>query len=449
MKKSSSKTNKWVWFFVLFSFVLQIFVSLFETYGDTKFYFIPWSQSVERLGFLGFYDRPFGSGRELANYPPVAIYIETFFHILSLKFVKPIIGFFWYLNIHFSVFPSRFFSFINRDNVLMYSFMKLPNILANIFLALGVYFIAKSLIKNKASRLPLILLISVLFNPALIFISALWGQIDTVPLAFITWSFYYLLKKSNKTSVLLFSVALLTKQTVTLITPFYALFYLRGLTKKKLFEAMFIVYLTFIALFFPFEKSFLDKVFPFVNYLKIALAFGGEMLSLHAYNLWQVVGGYSIKDSQIVFLGLSAKTLSQLIVLGGLTLLIINIFNKKNNFINMIVGCSLFSLITFIFLTRMHERHLVVAIPFLLMASLFSFRFYWLFIFESLYLLINMYAAWPIPRIESLATLTNNGVFIDVIVFMQIFLLGYFLFFWIKKLVEMAGVEPASEKTLI
>ena len=236
--------KKIFWLIIFISFLFQVFLSFFETYGDVGLFFIPWARSIEKLGTTGFYERIFYQGTT-ANYPPLIIYILTIFHQLGSALVKPILNFFWYLNTSFSFFPSGIITFLNQDKLLIHSFVKLPNIIANIFLGVGAYCLIKLLLpKKNKSNLPILALISILFNPALIFVSALWGQVDVIPLAFIVWSFYFLSKSSYRFSVFLMSLALLSKQTVVLAVPFYLLFFINKLSAKKIIESLMIGYLT-------------------------------------------------------------------------------------------------------------------------------------------------------------------------------------------------------------
>lgn len=411
---------------ILSSFTFQLFLSFFETYGDVGLYFIPWAKSIEKIGATGFYERLFYQGTT-ANYPPLMIYILTIFHQLGMALIKPILNFFWYLNTTFSFFPSGIITFLNQDKLLIHSFVKLPNIIANIFLGVGVYYLVKLLLPKKTkSNLPVIALISILFNPVLIFLSALWGQVDIVPLAFIVWSFYFLFKKSYRISVFLLSLALLSKQTVALVIPFYLLFFINKLTVKRIFESLIIVYLTFVTIYFPFQKTFFDKLFPFFSYLKVALLFSSNKVSMHAYNFWQMMAP-GANDNGV-------RLIAQIIVGAFLSLVLYRLWKNRNDMKQVISGLSVFALFSFIFLTRMHERHLAIVLPFFLIASVLDFRFYWIFIFETIYFLINMYAAWPILGIDFLRITLNAQPVVNILIITQLAILFLTIISWAKTL---------------
>lgn len=417
----------WLFLLIIFSsFISQIFISFFETYGDVGLFFIPWTRSIEKIGVSGFYERLFYQNTT-ANYPPLIIYILTLFHQMGLILIKPLLNFFWNINTTFSFFPSGIITFINQDKLLIHSFVKLPNIIANIFLGIGTYCLIKNFLsKKKKSNLPVIVLVSILFNPALIFLSALWGQVDVLPLAFIVWSFYFLFKKSYRTSVFLLCLALLTKQTAILAVPFYLLFFINKLTMRKVVESLVIIYLTFVIIYLPFQKTLFDKIFPFVTYSKTALLFSSNKVSMHAYNFWQMISP-GTNDNNV-------RLAAQIIVGSFLFFIIYRLWRKKHEMDKVITGFSVFALFSFMFLTRMHERHLAVVIPFFLIASVLNFRFYWIFVFETIYFLINMYAAWPIPQIEFLRITFNSQTMVNILIIMQLGMLFYSVMLLTKTL---------------
>jgi Gpi18-like mannosyltransferase len=294
-------------------------------------------------------------------------------------------------------------------------------------LGVGAYCLIKLLLpKKNKSNLPILALISILFNPALIFVSALWGQVDVIPLTFIVWSFYFLSKGSHRFSVFLMSLALLSKQTAVLAVPFYLLFFVNKLSVKKIVESLMIGYLTFVAIYFPFQKTIIEKIFPFISYMKTATMFASNKVSMHAYNFWQMIMP-GANDNNV-------RSVAQIIVGAFLFFVIYKTWKKRENITQVIAGSAVFSLFSFIFLTRMHERHLAIVLPLFLIASVLDFKFYWIFIFESIYFLINMYAAWPILGIDFLRITLNSPAVVNVLVIMQLGVLILTVILWTKTL---------------
>lgn len=417
--------SKKIFIFLIFlSFIFQLLLSFYETHGDTHGYFIPWSESLEQKGTVGFYQRLISPDTN-PNYPPLIVSVLAGFHLMAINLVQPIKDGLWALNTSIPFFPSSLVTFFYKSNLILYSFMKLPNILANIALAIGIYYLTKEVLKNKVkSKVPFLTFVSTLFNPALIYISALWGQVDVFPFVFVVWSFYLASRKSYNWSVFLMALALLTKQTVVLALPFYAVYLFDAFSPRRIAKWMTISYLTFVALFFPFQKTILDKLFPFMTYLKMVGSFASDKVSVHAHNFWQILYP-NMRDKEV-------RLLSQLIVFGFMTYIIMRIWKKRNDLRYILSGFGLFSMYSFMFMTRMHERHLLVAIPFMLLSVLLDFKLYWIFVFESIYLLLNMYAAWPVPYMEFLAKGINNQPVVNVVIIIQLVVLAYTIYLFHK-----------------
>jgi len=106
---------------------------------------------------------------------------------------------------------------------------------------------------------------------------------------------------------------------------------------------------------------------------------------MHAHNFWQMLYP-NMRDNGV-------RVISHIIVFSFMFFIIFRIWRKRNNLSFVLSGFGLFAVFSFMFMTRMHERHLLAAIPFLLLAVAIDFKFYWIFLFESLYLIANMYAA--------------------------------------------------------
>jgi hypothetical protein len=261
----------------------------------------------------------------------------------------------------------------------------------------------------------------------------MWGQIDVIPLMFFVWAFYFLAINKLIYSVIFLCFGLLTKQTVLLILPFYVLALLIKIRYKwhVLLPLFLIAYIVFVLAFWFFQTNLLMKLLPFVSYINIALGFGSEMLSFHAHNFWYLVSNPYSKDTNLLFGFVSLRVLSILVVglLFGLTM--IKSLGPKKNLINIFVNLSIFSLLATFFLTRMHERHLVIALPFILIWIVFYSRFYWLYVFESIYLWLNLYAAWPVPSSLFLANLFNNKIFVKVLVVIQLFVFVQIIKIWL------------------
>src|SRR3990167_5226026 len=131
--------------------------------------FITWGRDAFVLGFRGFYERPSSAvfANVYPNYPPLAVYL---FYLSLVLFVR-------------KLFPKK-----------------------------------KSYSMLAASL--------VLFNPAFFYNSAYWGQTEAISIFFLLLSFYFLLfSKKAVVVTILFTLALLSKQSAIVFVPVFLLLY--------------------------------------------------------------------------------------------------------------------------------------------------------------------------------------------------------------------------------
>ncbi len=416
--------------YIIFGLLIRIIVSLGQAYGDIKLFHIPWANDILKYGFTGFYERNIVAGS--AIYPPIAIYMFTICNYLGTIVKKPIMDILWQLNITVPIFPSMIFSVINERQILL-AFMKIPAIIADIFISLGVYSLSKGFISNKTSRIPLIIFLSLLFNPAVIFNSASWGQIDIIPLTFCIWSIYFLYKKRFNISFLFFILGMLSKQTISMIVPIYGILLIYYSGWKKIINYSLIGVITIFLLFIPFYKNGNILLFPFITYFKIATLFGGDAMSAHAFNFWWLTNGFGhLRDTFIIMNNISFSLIIKFVLLIQISILIFLLLRKKFNLLLSIFTITLLNLFVFLFSTRMHERHLLPVIPFLLLSSIIDFKFYYLFLYVTFFHLINMYAAWGQPELKWLIVFSNNKIIDDFLTIILIGIYFYLLYFFLN-----------------
>ena len=154
-------------FLLLAALLARLGLAYFQYSGDVNNHLV-WSQSFIGEGAAGFYSRHF-PGYNDANYPPLAIYLFG----LSVFLYQIILSFFQYLNNLIGAFPSALIPLWQSGNM-QAAFLKLPAILADI----GIGYLIYRLTKKK------LLAAVYLFNPAVFYISAVWGQIESLPIFF-------------------------------------------------------------------------------------------------------------------------------------------------------------------------------------------------------------------------------------------------------------------------
>jgi len=414
-------------------FLLRIALSMVSYNGDVNTH-ISWGKDIVNNGTRGFYERDFSKNYDVsfANYPPITMIFFSFsYNIYAL--IGP---FLWKLNTLFSFFPSNFIFFWKEQKFMLPALMKIWAILADIGLAYVTYLFTIKLIKSKYSKLPLLTAGLILFNPAFFYNSSYWGQIDALPLFFIVSAFYLLLyKKSLYLSSLFIGIALLTKQTAFIFVPIFGLVSLNRFGINKTIRGFFLILLIIWVSFLPFIGKNTAIIYPFATYwYKILNQYGSDYLTAHAFNFWGLTTGLGhIQDLKYLILGISARYVASFFV--GLIILsiIYKLYRSKYNnqyTIDTIASLFLIPWTIFLFSTRMHERHLLMTLPFLLIFSIKNTKLLIIFIFLSLFNFLNLYNGWWSPhppeffiQIFSFPTIINTLI---------IFQIMFYLFLTIK-----------------
>jgi len=352
------------------------------------------------------------------NYPPLAVFI-----FVVMRLINPLIhNIYWWLNLNIPLIPSGLIFFLEKL-VFLAALMKVPAILADLGIAFLIFLFAKKIIpKDKKNQNIAISLI--LFNPAFIFNSALWGQIDSIPIFFVMLSAYYLLyTKRDIVSSILFTLALLVKPTALIFLPVYIILFIQKFGIKKSIINLFITNIIFCLFFLPFTFS------PYKTYLnKILAAQSLPYVTNGALNFWVLIAGFrGIKDVAPFLLNIPYRYFGYFIV--GLINIFIILCLIKSKKITEDFFMALFvaSFASFLFLTKMHERYSLLPLVFLLVYSFKKTKFTGWFIILSIISFINHYRNWAVPRIEPVTKIIEGIPFayiistINVLIFFYLF----------------------------
>jgi len=308
-----------VWYFLGTSFVIRLFLANFGTLQLDHGTFIAWGNQLAENGFKDFY-----SG--WSDYLPGYLYILWFLGKLNI------------------IFPE-----------LQTIIFKLPAIVADVITGFLIY---KNVKKNKNEKWGMGTSFLYLFNPAIIANSTLWGQVDSLTALFSLLS-VYVFPVSIFYSSLSLAVATVIKPQAAFILP--AIIYLFIINKKKISD-FFIYCLTglsaFVFFFIPFNNNggLFDFILKRLNLSAVQYPYG----SVNAFSFWGFFGFW--KDDSIIFwIGF----IITLIFIGDF-IFYLTVKNKKDK--EYVISCVSL-LIIFLCLTRMHERHLLPALPFILISS--------------------------------------------------------------------------------
>jgi dolichyl-phosphate-mannose-protein mannosyltransferase len=349
-------------------------------YGDLKI-FRAWAMRLDEVGLQRFYDAGW------ADYPPGYLYVLW---LIGKASVQP--G--WLL-------------------------LKLPAILGDLALAwIAGTFAVRIAPRTLRERLPLrpVVAAAVLFNPAVIMLSAVWGQVDVLPAVFVLWSLYLLFTGPRSfgreiVALLVFAVAVAMKPQSCFVLPaiLYAL-YRRHLLRRPRSElpqgALTIGFSGALSLGLwalsglPFGLSPLELV----RFLRESASLY-SVTSANAFNLWGIVGFWQ-RDTPgrgdfVSVVGISALHLGILLFAVGAAVVLWRthraIERGANEGLALTVAAAALGLLAFALLTRMHERYMFYSLAFLaplvfvrqlrwafaLLSGLFFLNLWWVYAYSN------------------------------------------------------------------
>jgi len=411
--------------------LLRLILSVQIYSGDVNNH-VAWGKDALRFGFAGIYQRSFEQyGVMTPTYPPIPLYFFTFFYWL-FGFIYQLA---WELNSRYPFFPSKIIWLLEDQDILP-AFLKIPAILADLGIAYVIFIWARKVLREKAGNWPLFFAGLILFNPAFFYNSAVWGQIEAVPLLFILASFYTLFLSGKKTlSVVFLSFAILTKQTSIVFMPIFAIGYLSRFGLKKSVWGGLVFGLIGFAFFLPFFKQGNLLAFPLETYwAKIQTGSGSNYVTDHAFNFWALTTGLGkIPDWKSFCWGISYSQWGYFFF-GVIALLVFyRVWRRRQKLTIYVLAALLIPFSAFLFLTRMHERYLEQALPFLLILSFKKKAFLALFLPLCLIYLINLYHNWWAPGSQLLQSIFSQ---VSVINFLIVSEISIFAFLCVRYMRE-------------
>lgn len=234
---------------------------------------------------------------------------------------------------------------INLLNIIPSTLLyKLPAMLADLATGFLVY---KILSKAKNEKWGLIGAAVYVFNPAILFNSTFWGQVDSLTALTALFS-VFILPENILLSALSLSIGTLIKPQTAFIFPVILFLFLKN--KKK--PSNYLVYvisglIIFVAAFIPFWNH--DSLISFI-FERLGVSFNQyPYTSINAFNFWSLGGFW--KPDNIYF-----EVISYVLVFASAVYLCFKLWNKKMAEYYLL---SFIFAATFIFFTRMHERHLL------------------------------------------------------------------------------------------
>ena len=356
-------------FIVVVGLLLRLILcALYRGHDSDMGCFIGWGQDIARNGTQQFY---WAAGHDWYDYPPgYMLYLGGYSAVLNLFRVDTgtVLGIFLYM---------------------------LPAIAADLFLSLLLMSFARKQRINNAGAL--ILGGLVFLNPALLFLTGAWGQIDSILTLWLVVSFLLLLDPKPGTvdrnrvlSGAVFGLAVMTKWQALMFGPVYAMAHLflvrwgekeAGKDLRDTVLSALAAFAVILLISLPFKGD--QGLFWFVDRFMTASAHY-DYATVEAYNYfafcganWKRAGEY-ILPNVLTFKQFGTVAILLAILCGFLTILrrrqaqkrLDSTLSEDKGF--LFLAASLIMALIFTFGHYMHERYVV---PILVML-LFAYAFY-------------------------------------------------------------------------
>lgn len=304
---------------ILIGLILRLLLSQLPGFKFDVDTWFAWAQRLNEIGLNNFY-----SDQVWTNYTPGYLYI---LYILGL------------IKNQFSLDPSQF-----------YMLLKIPSIMAEIILGVLVF---KILSKNSL-KWAFVALSLIVLNPAFIFNSSVWGQVDGFFSLVLFLCIFYLDKNIIKSSFF-WGLGFLIKPQAIFLLPVLFIYLLKNFSIKNLLKVTLVITLTIFLFSLPFFKNL-----PINGIITLF----GKMFSdypynsLFAYNFWGIFG-FWIPDNFFKYWGYFLLVIYWLII---------SYFYFKRK-ISIFSLATLAALGFFFIPTRIHERYLYPGLFFLIFTA--------------------------------------------------------------------------------
>lgn len=317
--------------------------------------FTAWGERILNVGPGAFYAEGY-----FADYPPGYMYV-----LWLCAAIRSVLGITYGSATHALIF-------------------KLPSILLDLFAGYMAYKIAKR--AGRSAKTSVILAALIVFNPILIFLSAVWGQVDIILSVFIVLSLLWLKQGIDKRSIkdlilsgVFFGIATAVKPQALMVGPLYGFAYIMYIVdqakERRAGKAILCTIAAAVCAFavilipaIPFTGS-QDGLWIVNKY--IGTVNGYPYASVEAFNFMSLAGGLW-KPVDSAFIGSitygTFGTVCMAIVIAIACLLYLFTDRRKNGALMLITAFMLSGIFTFGH--YMHERYLFPVLILLFMAFL-------------------------------------------------------------------------------
>jgi dolichyl-phosphate-mannose-protein mannosyltransferase len=246
-------------------------------------------------------------------------------------------------------------------DTLVRAVVKAPASMADLGLALGAAFALR-----ERPRWAVVAFIALALNPALIYVSAWWGQLESIYVLGLLVSVLLARAGHLDLAAVALGVALMTKpQAALFVVPLVAWVLARG-GWRAVFRAGIVTFTTAAVLWLPFVPY--DGIGAYTHNLDV---YGNQIFpiaSLRAWNAWWIMqeasGGQFLADTATLAGPVTGRLAALMLTALAELVVFVAVFQRPT-WRNLTLGLAASVLVSFSLLTTMHERYAFGALIFL------------------------------------------------------------------------------------
>ena len=369
--RSAVAASVWLWLLLAAGFFVRLLFMGNEGFKNDVQTFEAWAITLSQHATWQFY-----SSTSFADYPP------GYFYILW------IVG-----HLYSAVAPHG-----NYD--LLKYLVKLPAVLMDLVDGALIYAIVRRFAGDRWALGAAALFV---LNPAMIYISAAWGQVDSISSGMALLGIYLLITADESGSPSLrialawvaLSYSLLIKPQAAVLVPLFVIFAFtrpdrRGARVLGTAIGIAAALLFALALTLPFHPT--ANPFGAYAWLYGKYTFAKNVYSynsVNAFNLWSVLHGFWAPDSErIAFLPQYVWGIA--LVIAAVVMTAVRYWQSKTERA-LLESCALLALAFFMLATRMHERYVYDGLTFSIVCLPFARRYLWAAAIFTFTLFVNLF----------------------------------------------------------
>jgi dolichyl-phosphate-mannose-protein mannosyltransferase len=221
--------------------------------------------------------------------------------------------------------------------------------------------------RDYGRLVPIIAASCFLFSPVTWFNSAAWGQLDSSFTFFMVLSVVFLLRDRPMLAVIAYVLGFFLKPQAVTLAPLLAVYLLMRYTPIDWAKFAAAGIVTAFIVIFPF--------FGFASFIRLVGVLSKSVevypyTSMYMYNVWGVFYRFWTNDTTTIIAGMPARRIGTLLFLIGVAIGVVLMIREMRKTTDepktLYFFATYFTFMPVMVLTRMHERYIFPALPFLL-----------------------------------------------------------------------------------